>query len=354
MTMTEKELRRDVRSPSGVYFLYGEEDYMKNHYAAQIRDAVLSDAELAPFNHVRFYDDSYAIADVREAIYAPPVMAEKRLVELFFADLDRTLNDKSKTAFIDMLTEIYGEGSGTVGEGETTVLVIRAAADGFEAGTAKRPSAFLKKVEKVAKAVRVDFQTDALLYRWLERHFAEYGLTMLPEAAALMLSKCGRSMYRLSGELAKTAAYTAESGRREVTIEDVELTVTRTDADDAFRLANCILEGNVREALDALGVKMRRKEEPHFVLAQITRVFCDLAAAAHAQEDGLSCAEFAAKLKMHTYRAGMYWSAARGRSVEVIDRAVERCAAADRKLKTTPLGYAIIERLICGVGGGVG
>ena len=164
-----------------------------------------------------------------------------------------------------------------------------------------------------------------------------------------ILNLCGRSMFRLSGELAKTAAYAAAAGHSEVTVSDVDETVTRTDEDDAFRLANCVLEGNITAALDALAVKIRRREEPIMVLSQITRVFCDLAAAAHALEDGVSNAEFAKLMKMHSYKAGLYLAAARQRPVEYFDRAVMRCAEADRKMKSTPLGYAVIERLICGV-----
>lgn len=351
MNMTEKELRGDIRSPKGMYFFYGDEDYMKNHFAAEIQKAVTGDedATVASFNRVCFYDDTYTLEAVRDAVYAPPVMTQKKLVDISFADMDRTLDEKSKTALIEMLAEAFSGGSGEDTDiSETVVLVLRVSAEGFEAGTPKRPSGFLKKAESCMKAVRIDYRTDALLTRWLERHAAEYGLTISGTAAIDMMNLCGRGMYRLSGELAKAAAYTAESGKSEITSEEVARAVTRTDEDDAFRLANCILEGNVTAALDALAIKKRRKEEPIYILGQITRVFCDLVMAAHAHEDGLSCAEFAKKAKMHTYRAGIYWNAARTRRIEEFDRAVIRCADADRKLKSTPLGYAVIERLICG------
>lgn len=351
MIMTEKELRGDVRSPAGIYFFYGDEDYMKNHFAAQIRKAVTGEEgnSSATFNRIDFFDDTYTLEAVRDAVYAPPVMSDKKLIEISFADMDKLLDEKAKTALAEMLNEAFSGGSGDSTDiSETVVVLLRTNADGFDAGTAKRPSPFLKKAEGFMKVVKFDYRTDAPLTRWLERHAAEYNLTINGAAAARMMELCGRSMYRLSGELAKAAAYTAESGRTEITPADVELTVTRTDDDDAFRFANCILEGNVTAALDALAVKIRKKEEPVYILMQITRVFCDLATAAHAVEDGLSCAEFAKKTKMHTYRAGLYWNAARTRPIAEFDRAVLRCAAADRKLKSTPLGYAVIERLICG------
>lgn len=357
--MTENELRSEIKNPRGIYFFYGDEDYMKNHYAAQIRAAVVTEPGFAAFNCVRFSDDTYDLEAIREAVLAPPVMAEKKLVDISLSNLDKLLNEKERTALLEMLTEAFedgGDGDGMAlsmfgevsGAADTAVVILRVAADGFDAGTAKRPSAFLKNAGKIMKTVQFDFQTDARLVRWIERHFAEYGLT-IPQAVSMrILNRCGRSMYRLSGELAKTAAYAAEAGRTEVTAEDVDAAVTRTDEDDAFRLANCVLEGNIPAALEALAVKIRKKEEPIIVLSQITRVFCDLAAAAHALEEGISNAEFAKMMKMHSYKAGLYMTAAKSRPAEYFDRAVGRCAEADRKIKSTPLGYEVIERLICG------
>ena len=356
--MTETELRSDIKSPKGMYFFYGDEDYMKNHYAAQIRAAVVTDPGFAAFNCVRFSDDSFDLEAVREALLAPPVMADKKLVDISIANLEKLMNEKERTAFLELLEEIasytdagdmamslFGGGGSPA---EAVVVVLRISADGFDAGNAKRPSAFLKKAESFMKTVAFDFQTDARLNRWIERHIAEYGLTVAPAACSRILTLCGRSMYRLAGELAKAAAYTAEAGRTEVTLADVDAAVTRTDEDDAFRLANCVLEGNIPAALDALAVKIRKREEPIIVLSQITRVFCDLAAAAHALEDGISNAEFARLMKMHSYKAGLYLSAARSRPTAFFDRAVVRCAEANRKIKSTPLGYEVIERLICG------
>ncbi len=339
--MTETELRADIKSPRGLYFFYGDEDYMKNHYAAQIKKSVITDPGFEPFNYLRFDDDSFDIAAIRDALLTPPVLSEKKLVDISLANLTKLLNEKERTAFLAMLEE-------TVPGDNSTVVILRIAADGFDPGTAKRPSALLKAASAFMKPVQFDFQSDARLVRWIERHFAEYGLTVPQAVSMQILNTCGRSMFRLSGELAKTAAYVASTGRTEVTPADVDATVTRTDEDDAFLLANCILEGNIPAALDALAVKMRRREEPILVLSQITRVFCDLASAAHAMEDGVSAGDFAKIMKMHSYKAGLYLNAARTKPVGYFDLAVARCAEADRKMKSTPLGYAVIERLICG------
>lgn len=335
--MTESELRSDVKSPSGCYFFYGDEDYMKNHYAAEIRKAVV-DPSLASFNYVSFTDEDFDIAAITDAMLAPPMMAEQKLIDVSLANFAKTVPDKERARLLSAVAEHA--------DPEYVVFVMRIAAGGFDPGTPKKPSAFLRDAEKQMKTVRFDFQSDALLMRWLERHFAEYGLTISRDAETALLDACGRSMYRLSNELAKAAAYAAEAGKTNVERSDIEASVAKTDEDDAFRMANCILSGDIHSALMTLAVKKRMREDPILLLAQITRVFIDLASAAHAVEEGMNAAEFARAAKMHSYRAGLYVNAAKTRPVSYFDEAVMRCAEADRLLKSTSLGYETIERLI--------
>ena len=92
---------------------------------------------------------------------------------------------------------------------------------------------------------------------------------------------------------------------------------------------------------------MRRRDEPTLVLSQITKVFCDLSTAAAFIADGRQVADFAREMKMHEYKAGLYYRAAKEVTVEFLASAVARCVEADRLLKSTPIGYAAIERVIC-------
>lgn len=335
--MTESELRSDVKSPSGCYFLFGDEDYMKNHYAAEIKKAVV-DPSLASFNYASFSDESFDVGAITDAMLAPPMMAEKKLIDVSLANFAKTVPEKERARLLSAVSEYA--------DAETVVFILRIAAGGFDPGNPKKPSAFLRDAERLMKTVRFDFQSDALLVRWLERHFAEYGLTISRDAELALLDACGRSMYRLSNELSKAAAYAAEAGKTNVERSDIEAAVSKTDDDDAFRMANSILSGDIHSALMTLAVKKRMREDPILLLAQISRVFIDLAAAAHAVEEGMNAAEFARATKMHSYRAGLYVNAVRAKPVSYFDEAVMRCAEADRLLKSTTLGYEAIERLI--------
>lgn len=342
--MTETELAAEIKAGTlrGMYFFYGDEDYLKNHRAAQIRDAILpADDTMRAFNlfEITFGEGEADFSPIRNAMEAPPMMSPVKLVSLFFPALD-SYTEKERSGLLELLAS-YAEGY------DDTVLIVRASGGGFDPGTAKKPSPFLREASKFMKPVAFDYQSPPRLIRWMERHAAEYGLTLAPGAGEAMIAACGTEMYRLSGEIRKTAAYVAAAGRGELTPQDVAVCVSRRDEDDAFRLANCILAGDTKGALACLGVKMRLREAPIFVLSQVTRAFADLAAASAFLADGREKSDFARSMKIHEYRAGMYFRAVQGIAPAVFGEIMELCTAADRQMKSGVSDYTALERLIC-------
>ncbi len=336
--MTETELKNEIKKKSllGTYFFYGDEDYMKNHCAEEIRSILLPDESLAAFNCFLFSDSNAALSAITEAVLAPAMMSEQKLVDVSLTSSDLFRDKGGLTHLLE-----------TAADSPDTVLLIRMSSDSFDAGTAKKPSALFKLISAHAKCVEFCYQTEARLVKWLERHASQYGVALEQSEALTILRRAGRSMYRLQGEIQKASAYAAAHGLPRITDEVIAAVVTKTDDEDAFRLANCILNGDKKGALLCLEEKIRRKEEPIPVLAQITRAFCDMAAAARFMADGRDKADFAKTMKFHSYKAELYYKAVRGIPLSRLDAAVSACAEADRLLKSSTLGYIAIERLIC-------
>lgn len=348
--MTELELNTRIKAGAveGFYFFYGEEDYTKNHAVQQMKNAVCPDETFAAFNSISlsFGDGELDTGAIADAVMAPPLMSSAKIVDVSLPAIDG-LKEKERSALLECIRNAAESG----GDGISLTFILRLPGGGFDPGQAKRPSSFLANAGKFMICVDFAYQTEAKLIRWMERHFAQYGLAVAPQTAGMILSRCGRSMYRLAGEIAKTAAFAASAGRGEVTPADVEACVTQTDEDDAFAMANHILDGNTPAALECLGVKIRRREDPIFLLSQITKVFADLAAAAAFLEDGREKSDFARLMKIHEYKAGLYMKAVKSAPAGFIPEMIARCADADLLIKSSPLGYEVIERLICGAAG---
>lgn len=76
----EVEIKKEYKTPSGVYVLFGEEDYLKRFYAAKIREALLGDSPYALFNHVIFTPKNFTADAASDALMTPPVFDEKKLI----------------------------------------------------------------------------------------------------------------------------------------------------------------------------------------------------------------------------------------------------------------------------------
>ena len=334
--MTEKELRASVKSPTGGYFFFGEEDYLKEHYEKEIRKAVIIDEGLAPFNETVFDDETFSPAALSDALASPPMMADKRLVRVRLSSYN-SLSDGDKKE----LLELYG----VIKASPDTVLVVSVAPGGFDAGTEKKPTAAFKAIREKLNAVDFPLQSEAKLVSWLSRHMAQSSLAASPEVLSLMISLCGRNMFRLGGEAEKVASYALSKGMNSVTEDAVREVVTPEE--DAFRLANSVLAGDRASALDCLRNAKGRGENPIKLLASVSAVFCDMAAIAHLAAGGADKYAIASALKIHEYRVGLYMKACSGIRPEALDRTVAMCAEADVKMKTSSSGYIPLERLIC-------
>ena len=321
----------------GGYLFYGDEDYLKQHTLKQVRQMLFPDTGMADFNRFVFTEENYTPASLSDALLAPAMMTDCKLVELSLPDGDG-MKEKERTLLLETL--------GILADTSDTVFILTFPAGTFDAGTAKRPSAALRSFSKVLTPVEFPEQTDARLQKWMERHLSDYGVALPPAVGGMIRNAVGRSMLRLSGELAKVGAYAVSHGMKEVTEQVVAAVVSRTPEEDAFQLANCLLEGNRQGAYDCLSLRIRRKEDPILLMAQIIKVYSDLAAAAVFREEGRDKRDFAAAMKMHEYRAGLYYRAAESAGSEYFLNALEKCLEADGQLKSLSMGYIPIERLI--------
>ena len=338
--MTEKELKDSIACPVGGYFFYGDEDYLKEHYTARIREAVIADEELAPFNEFTFDDLTFSPAALEDAISSPPMMTDKKLIRVSLSSY-LSVSEKDR----ERLLELYAD----LAEYEDTVLVISIAPGGFDGGTEKKPSGELNKISRHMKAVDFPLGQEAKLVRWLGRHFARSGLAADEGALRSMISLCGRSMHRLALEAEKVSARALSMGLGAVDARLVSATVTVTPEEQAFKMVNSILAGDTAGALESLGASKRRNESEVKVLAGITKTFIDLSRVAHMAEEGADRKAIGAYLKSD-YRAKLYINACAGIDPERIDKAVTMCAETDVKLKSASLGYIPLERLICAAG----
>ena len=339
--MTETQLRDAIKEgPRGGYLLWGDEDYLKRFYLAELKKAALRDCPegLLEFNCIALSPEDGDFSALADALATPPMMAPMKFVEITPPAIG-ALKDKERKN----LSEILGELSSM----PDTVLVMVCPRDTLDPGTQKRPSATFKMLTTHLEAVEFPLQTGAKLRRWAMRHFAEEGLSIDDATCDFLLDRCAPDMTTLSREIDKVICYEKANQRTSVSVGDVEFVTSAGVREDAFALANAVLAGDRTAALQALDICKKRKEEPVLILASLLKVMSDLLTVATLQSEGAERADVARALKMHEYKAGLYMKSAAGFGVPRITAALNRCLAADRLMKSASLGYIPLERFVC-------
>jgi len=342
--MTEQELKGALKSPHGGFLFFGDEDYLVSFYSNALKKAVCPDDGFADdFNIVTIDGENVAgdMGKVLDAVMSPPIMADKKFIELKNPNLTAVAASEEQT---EALCEVLE----SLKVNDHSVLLITVSPEFFDAGNLpKRPSNMYKKLSSLMNAVCFDFPAPARLRAWISKHFAGDGIDISPEICDELVSMCGRSMRTLSLEIDKLTAYVLANKGKLLTHDILVDVACPGIGQDPFELANAILDKNKPRVFEALRRHKLAKEEALSVLNGIGRVWCDMLVIKAGMEQGFSEAEIAAKLKLNEYKVKLYMRAASKVPSAYLERAVQMCHEADLKLKSTSLGYIAVERLVC-------
>ena len=337
--MKEDVFRKQIKKGlSGGYLFFGEEDYLKNFSLTAARNAVCAEETFAIFNDVKIDPLDYSPVALSNALMAPPMMAEQKIVSingLAICDM--------KAAELDELYSVLA----ALKEYDYNVLIISVPADLIDEGTPSKPSSVITELSKYLTLVKFDSISGSRLTAWVQKHFEHHGVFADAQVCNVLIEKCGKSMFALSAETEKISYYILQHGRSAVTLEDVEKVSVSVITSDAYALTNAILDGKHQEALRALNVLKFRKIEPTLVLPEISSTVLNLLSVKLLQLEGLSAIEIAEITKLKGYKGKLYTSAAAAKSVDKLKRALYLCSEADLSVKSYSQGYEAIERLIC-------
>lgn len=339
--MTLAELKAKIKSEelSGAYLFCGEEDYLKRYYAEQIATAACPDEFFAPFNKIIFDGADVEVEQLREALIAPPMMADLKVVEWRYPDIEH-MTEKERTALLELADNI--------GDYPYAVLILFVDIEGLDPGTARRPSRLAQKFSKSYNLVNFEKSTDQQLIAWLKKHFDAEGIIASPDVLSALIFRSGHAMQVLKHEVDKLCAYLKANAMGTLTQDAVNLVASSTLECDAFALSSAITDKNKAEAYLALSDMKMRRIQPGAVLATLLRSFSELVTVALLLGEGMSAEQIEKKLGWNTYkikisiRSAHKWGAAR------LTEAVARLRVLDGESKSGgAAGYGMLEMFVC-------
>ena len=338
--MTEAEFSKALKSLSGGYVFYGDEDYLKFSYLKEVRKNVL-DGMFDEFNHIIIYGEDYTPAALMNAISTLPMMSEKKLVELRGVDFNAF--KKEDLSGLEFVLESMKDNA------DHTVLVIRADSDLFNPGRLpKAPSEIYKIMDKYLTMVQFDFPSNTRLKGWILKHFEKKHVKFDESLCQRLVDICGHDMWALSNEIDKLCSYAQMNNLSYITAENIDYICCKTVEYDDFQLTNVILEKNKYLIFETLRRQKVNHEKPSAILSSIIRLFLEIYLVYEQSASGLSKTQIAQALGIHEFKVGKYLAFIKGVNPKKLKRAVELCAQADVESKTYSnlTDYLAVERLI--------
>ena len=222
----QKSIRERTFAP--VYYVHGDDDYLKEDAVRQLIAAVV-DPATKEFNLEIRRGGEVDAGTLGSLLDTPPMMAERRMVVV----RDVGALKKDARGAIDRYL---------VRPASDTVLVLVTLGAG-----GKLDKAF----ERVALSVAFDPLTEDRVPKWIEHHATSVlGMTISPGAVALLHECVGNDLPALIAELDKLASY-ASGGR--IDERAVSAVVGARQGETMSGLLDAILDRDARRALGLLG-----------------------------------------------------------------------------------------------------
>ena len=316
--MSVKILSENIKSKQllPLYYIYGEEEYLKRYYYSEIKRLGASD--LPEFNFAEFEGKGFSFDEFANYVDSYPVMADHKVIGLI--DIDAAfLKTNVGKEFVDFISTIPDY---------CTVVIMDT--------DLKQSSseALLKAVEKAGGvAAEVDRPPIPSLVTWIKRHFKSHGKEISTEDVHYLLEIADNDMLSLNNEISKLCGYISETT---VKRSDIDGLVTKSIDANRFELADAFYSKNYNKIFDILD-KLYKQNIDDIVIANVFySTFLDMWRACLAFKSGKTSNDLASDFEIHRYGAAKAMKNTRNIKKSFLQAAVGLACNLDKQLKSAP------------------
>jgi DNA polymerase-3 subunit delta len=307
----------------GVFFLFGEEEFLKEEAATAITAAHL-DPATRDFNYDQLRGGDVEPETLASIASTPPMMAEWRVVIVRDTQL-LAANARGRAAIESLLDR----------PARDLVLVFLATLPD------KSKAQIYERLKKAATSIEFAGMSSADLPGWLVERARLRDVELETAAARALASAKGGELGVMIQELAKLADYVGE--RKRITTADVEAVVGAVPRQNRWDWFDLVSDLRFREARAGLAILLDSGETGVGLIIGLGTQFLRLGAAAAGGERGLAEA-----LPQHQkWLAQRILKQARRWSTTAVEQAIEDLLRADRLLKSASLTERqVLEELL--------
>ena len=245
-----KSLKEGI--PERCYILFGQERYLREHYARELRRTVLGSDD-DPFNLRQYEGKNLDLTELSEAVDAYPSFAERTMIEVRDYDLFQAPEEERKQ-LVSILQELP----------EYCCLVFLY--DTLEYKADKRKKNLYEAIRNHAVSVEFPVQGQGELTRWVIRHFEAQKKEISREDASYLIFLCGSLMEGLINEIGKISVYAKNNI---ITREDIDAVAVPVVEAQTFRFTDALASKRYEEAAELLHKLSQLNTEPIAINAMI-------------------------------------------------------------------------------------
>jgi DNA polymerase III subunit delta len=322
-TELDRSLREGLRP---LYLLLGWEVYLRRVAAHTITEAALSRTLLREFNESSFSLLSDPVQSAIAAADQLPMMSDMRVVRI--RDFAK-LREADEDTLIRYLNN----------PAPTTVMIFIA----DELDKRKKSSKVLLDTCTVVEFAPLK---DAETKSWAKTRLKELKVTADDQVLTELIRLVGTDVQTLFNELEKLASAAASEGGR-ITSDLVDELIGRSRELSNFDLADHLMAGNRRKALETLHRLLEDGAEPVMLVGLIAGNYHRLALGKHLLTRG-GREEVFRNISLPPFKRDAYISNLQRSSTEKIARGIQLTAAADLAIKTSQATPRLqLELLVC-------
>lgn len=306
------------KSVDRLYFFYGEEIFLLNHYLNQLKKLLVEELTES-FNYHKLTRENFDIRSFADAVESLPMMAEHTFVWVDEIDIFKLSEDERSK-----LSELFCD----IPDYCTVVFTYET--------TPWKPDKRLKKlwesVETNGTAVEFAKQEQRDLISWITRHFAANNKRIAPDLCAYLIDITGGTMTALASEISKISAF---SGADTVTKSDIDAVTEPVLDAVVFQMTDLLGEGAYGAALLKLRQLLKMQQEPIAILGAIGGHFRRLAIARTLLDNGRNSTDLMRLCAIGDYPARKTMGAAKRFSPTFCETAAELIMETDHAMKTS-------------------
>jgi len=309
--LKQKELGR-------LYFFYGEESFLMNHYLTQVKKLLL-DPLTESFNFHRLTSETFDMQSFGDAVENLPMMAESTFVQVDDVDIFK-LNEGDRNKMVEILSDIPDYCTVVF-----TYLTV-----------AWKPDKRLKKLweatDRHGSMVEFAKQNQRDLIAWVTRHFASQKKRISADLCAYLIDITGGTMTALGGEIDKICAY---SGAEDICKADIDAVTEPVLDAVVFQMTDLLGEGRYAQALLKLQQLLKMQQEPLAILGAVGGQFRKISVARTLMDNGKNAGHLQRLYGIPDYPARKIMEAARRFRPEFCRKAAELILETDYQMKTS-------------------